>query len=178
MLGWVFGEEGYTQQYHGLFEEFLTLFFTEGECGEMISRARELIAPYVEKDPTKFCTYEEFEAGADALGDFCGLRAESIRGQLAGTVPATQEGQAENPEALVDAGDLEISDMGGMGPGGGRESRDGSGALEEPPDAMEAPDLERQAGQGAPAGGWPLVGVSAAVLAVGAGVVWGYRKKA
>lgn len=195
MLGWVFGEEGYTQQYHGLFEEFLTLFFTEGGCGEMISRARELIAPYVEKDPTKFCTYEEFEAGADALADFCGLRAESIRGQLAGTVPATQEGQAENPEALVDAGDLEISDMGGMGmaggkgmggmgPGGGRESRDGSGALEEPPDAVEMPesrqppDLERQAGQGAPAGGWPLVGVSAAVLAVGAGVVWGYRKKA
>lgn len=74
--------------------------------------------------------------------------------------------------------------MGGMGPGGGRESRDGSGALEEPPDAMEAPesrqppDQARQAGQGAPAGGWPLVGVSAAVLAVGAGVVWGYRKKA
>ena len=149
----------------------------------------------MEKDPTKFCTYEEFEAGADALADFCGLRAESIRGQLAGTVPATQEGQTENPEALVDAGDLEISDMGGMGmaggkgmggmgPGGGWESQDGGGAREGSPDAVEMPesrqppDLERQAGQGAPAGGWPLVGGSAAVLAVGAGVVWGYRKKA
>ena len=40
-----------------------------------------LIASYVEQDPTKFCTYEEFETGVDTLKSFCLLRAESIRGQ-------------------------------------------------------------------------------------------------
>lgn len=78
-----------------------------------------MIAEYVEKDPTKFCTYDEFESGVTALKEFCTLRAESISGQLNGTIPSTSDGQTADSSSLIMAEGLNISDMGTMNNGGG-----------------------------------------------------------
>ena len=51
--------------------------------------------------------------------EFCKLRAESVNGQLEGTIPSTSSGQSADSTALIDASDLNISDMGTMGSGGG-----------------------------------------------------------
>ena len=118
MLAWIFADEEYTELYHQYFDEFIAEYFESGYFVQMMAETEALIAPYVERDPTKFCTYEEFETGVDTLEQFCLLRAESIRGQLAGTIPATDEGQAEDDSALVDASSLNISDMGSMNGGG------------------------------------------------------------
>lgn len=72
-----------------------------------------MIAPYVQDDPTKFCTYEEFETGIDTLKEFCLLRAESVKGQLSGTIGSTEETQSK--ESFIDAGEMDISSMGSMG---------------------------------------------------------------
>lgn len=114
MLAWIFDEEAYTEQYHRYFSEFIASYFESGLFEQTIDEAYALIAPYVEKDPTKFCTYEEFETGVDTLKSLCLLRAESIRGQLDGSIPADSEGQAADSSALIDASDLKISDMGTM----------------------------------------------------------------
>lgn len=117
MQAWIFSDESYTQRYHELYSEFLSTVNIE----QMIDDAYALIADYVEKDPTKFCTYEEFETGVQAMKTFCKLRQESIEGQLAGTVPSTEEGQSSNSAALIDASDLNLTDMGTMefgAPGG------------------------------------------------------------
>lgn len=103
MLAWIFGSEEYTELYHEAFAEFTYTVFTSGEFERLMEETIALISPYVERDPTKFCTYEEFTLGAETLTEFCLLRAESISYQLAGE------------DVTVDAGDLEISDMGGMG---------------------------------------------------------------
>lgn len=116
MVAWIFEEEEYTEQYHTYFAEFLASMDFAG----MMDETAELIAPYVEKDPTKFCTYEEFEKGVAALKSFCELRAQSVEGQIAGEIPSTAEGQAEDPDALIDTSGLTISDMGDMGSNGGR----------------------------------------------------------
>ena len=115
MLDWIFESEKYTDLYHQIFAEFLNTV----DITAIIDHAAELIAPYVEKDPTKFCTTEEFESGIAALRQFCTLRSESVRGQLEGTIPSTDEGQSADPTALVDTGDLNLSDMGTMGGGKG-----------------------------------------------------------
>lgn len=106
MLAWIFGSEEYTDLYHEAFAEFIYTLFTSGEFERLMEETIALISPYVERDPTKFCTYEEFTLGAETLTEFCLLRAESISYQLAGE------------DVTVDAGDLEISDMGGMSTGG------------------------------------------------------------
>lgn len=115
MLAWIFADEEYTESYHQYFAEFIDDYFYSGYFEEMITQVQELIAPYVDKDPTKFCSYEEFEKGAATLKDFCLLRAESVRGQLAGEIPATAQEQAKNQESLVDASGISLSDMGSMG---------------------------------------------------------------
>lgn len=104
--------EEYTELYHKYFSEFITSCFDSGYFTETIDSVKEMISPYVEKDPTKFCTYEEFENGVGTLREFCLLRAESIKGQLDGTIGASSDTQSS--EALIDAGDLQISDMGSM----------------------------------------------------------------
>lgn len=112
MLAWIFENEEYTQLYHQYFSEFISQYFENGEFEKLFSSTYELISPYVEKDPTKFCTYEEFQKGAEVLKEFCSLRAESIKCQLDGTIGSTSETQ--NNAELVDAGEMSISDMGSM----------------------------------------------------------------
>ena len=115
MADWIFANEEYTAQYHALMAEFLESFDLDG----MITETAALIAPYVEKDPTRFCTYEEFETGVETLRQFCALRSESVRGQLDGTIPSTDDGQNADPDTLVDASGLTLSALGSMGGGGG-----------------------------------------------------------
>lgn len=111
MQAWIFSSEEYTALYHEYYEEFLQSADIDG----LIDEAYSLIAPYVEKDPTKFCTYDEFETGVQTLKNFCYLRAQSVTGQLDGSIPSTSEAQKESSESLVDASAITISDMGSMG---------------------------------------------------------------
>ncbi len=190
MVDWIFDSQEYTALYHQYFQEFLETVDTAG----LIDTAAELIAPYVEKDPTRFYTYEEFETGVETLRTFCRLRAESIAGQLAGTIPSTEDGQAADASALVDASSITLSDMGTMDrggfgggerpspPGGSPEQPDAQPPAEGPPGqsqeppaipAMEAQSVEilRQGSPGRPGGGFPggeFPGEGPASLSVGA----------
>lgn len=122
MLSWIFADDTYTQMYHQYFSEFLDSVDFDTLFDTLIETTKELIAPYVEKDPTKFYTYEEFEQGVEALKTFCELRTDSIEGQLGGTIPSTTDGQSEDDSNLIDASSLTLSDMGTMNhgtPGGG-----------------------------------------------------------
>ncbi len=125
MLAWIFSNEEYTQLYHQYFAEFIRTYFDSGYFSEMIDSVREMIAPFVENDATKFCTYEEFQTGVDTLKEFCLLRAESVSGQLNGTIASTSDGQTQNSSSLIDASTLNISDMGSMG-------NDKSGGMDKP----------------------------------------------
>ena len=114
MVGWIFSNDEYTEMYHEYFTEFLA----EVDITAIIDNAYGLISEYVEKDPTKFCTYEEFEKGVEVLRTFCQLRSESVKGQLDGTIPSTSEGQNADNSALIDASSITLSDMGTMNMGG------------------------------------------------------------
>lgn len=127
MLSWIFSSEEYTNLYHELFSEFISKYFDGGYLEQLISDTKELISPYVEKDPTKFCTYEQFETGVLTLSEFCSLRAKSIKGQLGGTIPSTSDGQTADPSNLVSADGVNVSDMGSMGGGMGGNFQNGEG---------------------------------------------------
>lgn len=122
MVAWMFGHEDDIEQYHQYFAQFLSAYFDNGNALQLIDQTAALIAPYVDKDPTKFCTYEEFTTAVVALKEFCALRAQSIAGQLDGSIPSTSDGQSADGTALIDASALNLSDMGAMNggaPGGG-----------------------------------------------------------
>lgn len=110
MVDWIFSSETYTALYHQYFAEFLET----ADFAALIDETAGLIAPYVERDPTKFYSYAEFTVGVETLKEFCLLRAQSVTGQLAGIIPSTREGQAADSSALVDASSITLSDMGTM----------------------------------------------------------------
>lgn len=108
MLAWIFANPKYTKMYHQYYNDFLKSI----DIKRIIEETENLIAPYVKKDPTKFCSTEKFTVGADTLKTFCKLRSESIRGQLDGKIPSTLEGQSAAKGRLIDASGISISDMG------------------------------------------------------------------
>ncbi len=132
MVAWIFDSQEYTEQYHAVMDQFLTEYFESGYFEETIDQITAMISPYVEKDPTAFCTYAEFQKGAETLKQFCLLRAESVRKQLNGDIPSTAEGQAQDSSSFVNASGVTLSDMGsqggGMGKGFGQNENQGDTA--------------------------------------------------
>jgi hypothetical protein len=114
MLGWIFSDETYTEKYHELFSDFIEKWFSDGELEKLISDTADMIRPYVEKDPTKFCTTEDFEKGVEAMTQFVNLRGEAVSRQLSGD------------DTAVETGSLNLSDMGSMGGGKGMGGFSGS----------------------------------------------------
>ena len=108
MWNWILSDESYTELYHQYFAEFLNTV----DVQSIIDNAYNLIKSYVEKDPTAFYTYEEFETGVETMRQFCALRSESISMQLA-------NGETASDMNYVDASALTLSDMGSMNMGGG-----------------------------------------------------------
>lgn len=116
MWNWILSDASYTELYHQYFTEFLNTVDVQA----IIDNAYNLIKSYVEKDPTKFFTYEEFETGVETMRQFCELRSDSISMQLA-------NGETTSDMSYVDASGLTASDMGSMGGGfggGGMPGRD------------------------------------------------------
>ena len=142
MMDWILTNPEYTALYHRYIAEFLETV----DPVEIIDGAYALIAAEVERDPTKFCTYQEFEDGVEALKTFCILRRESISGQLAGTIPSTRDGQSAEDAALVDASGLTLSDMGTMTSSRGGRLENGGG----PDGGQTAAGMPPEAGGGRP----------------------------
>ncbi len=102
----------YYTQYHEYFDFLIESYFESGCFENFMEQTREMISPYVEKDPTAFCSYEDYLLGVDTIEHFCLLRAESVRGQLNGTIPSTIAAQAKNQSGFINASSVWLPDMG------------------------------------------------------------------
>ena len=116
MWNWILSDETYIELYHQNFTDFMNTV----DIGGIIDNAYNLIKSYVEKDPTAFYTYEEFENGVETMRQFCTLRSESISMQLT-------NGETTSNMNYVDASGLTLSDMGSMSMGGGFRGGDMQG---------------------------------------------------
>lgn len=130
--------EEYLAKYHEYLRILSEEYVQGGVFRQTYDRIRSQIDELVSTDPNAFYTYDEYDAAAQMLVKVVELRAESVLGQLDGTVPSTTEAQRQNSSALIDTSDIDISIMGGMGGnrdnGGGRKQFEaqsqGNGASE------------------------------------------------
>lgn len=86
--------ETYRSMYEGYLKEIVEKYFTQEYMTELVTKIHDLIAPYVQNDPTAFCTYEEFEQACStdptdqySLVYYAVNMAESIENQLNGGEP-------------------------------------------------------------------------------------------
>lgn len=119
----LFSNTEYLERYHGYLQQLITEYFADGRFEEKINTLDALISDYVRNDNTAFCTYEEYKKAVSSFITLGNLRAESVQGQLNGTVPSTTEAQNKDSSQLISAVDLNLSDLGSMmgGRGGNRD---------------------------------------------------------
>lgn len=161
--------EEYRAQYHTYLRD-LCEGYVENEFPQTYAAMRVLLDGLVaseDADPTAFYTNEEYQAAAEMLRQTIELRAESVLGQIEGTIPSTSEGQEAEPYKLLDCSSIDLSVMGNMfdndrGGFGGPGDFDGAEPFERGPGGAEpADDPPQQAaptagefpGQGQPAEG-------------------------
>ena len=118
MAGWITASDESLALYHEKYQQFIDAVFTSGWFESQFDRVSAMIAPYVEKETRAFYSYEEFQTAADTLKTFCLKRAQSVQGQLDGSISATSAAQ-QGSDALIDASELSITAMGGMNNGKG-----------------------------------------------------------
>lgn len=139
--------ETYLAKYHEYLAEIAGTCWNDAAFEQKVRQLDQLIGSYVAQDPTAFYTYDEYQVALEALLDFVSLRSQSILGQLYGQIPSTEEGQKQNPEALVDPGELQLSLTGQQG--GGHEGGFGDARGER----SERQILRGEADQAPPEGG-------------------------
>jgi spore coat protein CotH len=112
-------DEEYLARYHAYLQQLTDEYVEGGKFDEFYSRVRTQIDSLVAEDPTAFYTAEEYGIAAEVLHELIVRRAESIEGQIAGTIPSTDSAQKADSSALIDGSDIDVSLMGEFSMGGG-----------------------------------------------------------
>ncbi len=111
--------EEYLSKYHSYYNELIEGYVSSGRFEETYNRIISQIDELVKTDPNAMYSYDEYLIAKDILYNVIMLRAESVRGQLSGAIPTTSAEQQKNPEALIDASDIDLKALGTMNMGGG-----------------------------------------------------------
>lgn len=114
----LFENEEYLERYHEILQDIVNGYFDSGLYVTTIDDIDSKIASYVKNDVSAFYTYDEYKTGIENMKQFGLLRAQSIQGQLDGTIPSTTEGQEADSSALIDASSVDLTAMGTQGGGG------------------------------------------------------------
>ena len=142
LLGKLLEVPEYMELYHSYLQEIVDGYFNSGLFEQTMDSLDTLISSHVEADPTAFYDYDAYKEAIAELRALGLLRAESIEGQLNGTIPSTSDGQKADASKLVDASGVNLSALGSMGGGmgggfGGGEGR-GPGGM----GGMQGADME------------------------------------
>lgn len=125
VIGLLLENEEYLARYHEYLSELVD-YVTSGAFTEKVNAVSAAIDGYVSGDPTSFEGYDAFLTGVTALKNFATLRAQSVTGQVDGSIPATEDAQTDS-DALIDASDLNLNDLGGMRGGNDSSAAGGFG---------------------------------------------------
>ena len=120
IIGKLLENEEYLEKYHEYLRQIAEEYVQSGLFEQTITDAVTLIDEYVQNDTTSFGDYDSFTASVEELKKYGSLRAESILGQLDGTIPSTTEEQQDS-DALIDASSLDFTKLGSMNRGGGMD---------------------------------------------------------
>ncbi len=123
-------DEEYLAQYHEYLNQLVVEYVESGRFEEVYNRIRSQIDELVAEDPNALYNAEEYDAAAETLYEVITLRAESIKGQLDGTIPSTDVAQREDSSTLVDASHIDVHTMGEFNMGRAMEDEENSGPEE------------------------------------------------
>ncbi|MNJ41108.1 CotH protein [compost metagenome] len=122
--------DAYKERYHSIIEEAIEGYLSEDRFSARVEQLNQMIATYVEQDPTAFYTYEEYQQGVTQLMSSNAKQVDNIAQQLAGTIPSSGDGSGSG-------GGMGGGTRGGMG--GNVGARFNAGAAPDMPANINAP---------------------------------------
>ncbi|MEY8522460.1 CotH kinase family protein [Lachnospiraceae bacterium 38-10] len=134
--------EEWHDQYYKYMRQLVEEYLVGGGFEQFYNRTRTQIDELVKTDPNALYTYAEYEEAAEVLCEVIELRGQSVHGQLKGIIPSTAKEQSDS-NTLIDASHIDISVMGTMNMGGGRDFNDRT-------DKKEAGNVEVEGEKGFP----------------------------
>jgi len=140
--------EEYLERYHAYLQQLVDEYVNGGRFDEVYNRIRNQIDSLVEADPTAFYPYDEYQTAAELLYETVKLRAESIDGQLNGTIPSTDAGQRQDSSSLIDASHIDLAAMGKFSMGGSSDFKGRSDRMDNRPGKSGAKPSNEDAGAG------------------------------
>lgn len=135
----------YKELYHTILQQAIDNYLTPDKFNARVQEISELISSSVEKDPSAFYTYDEYQTAVQQLMTFNTTQVESFQQQLDGTIASAGDG----------SGTAGSSGPGGMGGRGEQNNQDGNAT------ASSAAGMP-EAGQAGEAGGPPSDSTNAA----------------
>jgi hypothetical protein len=118
LLDKLLGNDDYLSRYHAYMQDLIDNYFADGRFAAKVSELNVLIAESVREDPTAFCTAEQYDKAIAEFIKLGNLRAESVQGQLDGSIPRTTAAQQAESGKLIDASSINLTTLGSMGRGG------------------------------------------------------------
>lgn len=131
LFDFVLENKEYKARYHEYYEKLVDEYLYGGKFEETYNRITSQIDELVKTDPNSMYTYEEYTKGVKVLYDVVMLRAESVKGQIDGSIPSTSEAQKTDSSKLVDASHLNLTDLGQFMMGGFGGNRGGNRKMPE-----------------------------------------------
>lgn len=106
------------EQYKTLYYHYLSLlaekYILGGELNRFMTIIEREIGEIVSTESNTFYNREQYEQALKTFDVVLKKRAESVIGQIKGDIPSTWEGQAANPQSLIDCKGIDINDLGGI----------------------------------------------------------------
>ncbi|MBG9794971.1 spore coat assembly protein [Paenibacillus dendritiformis] len=135
--------DAYKEQYHNYIKQIIEGYLSPERLTARAQEIADMIDTYVEQDPTKFYTYEEFKQSLTndvknipGLLAFAEDRVNNLKQQLDGTLPSYDKGEGIQGGMPGRGGMREQGSVAGENPGGGGPANPDGGA---PPDAGQRP---------------------------------------
>lgn len=104
----------YKERYHEYLKEIAEGYFESGLFESTINNLDKKIDEYVKNTDSPYFSYEQYKNSLPELIKVGNLRAESVMGQLNGTIPSTLEGQSADSSSLIDSSNVNLSALGSI----------------------------------------------------------------
>lgn len=113
LISKLFANREYLERYHQYLRLIVDEYFANGKFEAKIKELDALLNSRVRNDATSFITYDQYQRAVPAFIKLGNLRAQSIDGQLRGTIPSTTDGQRANGNSLINSTEFSLNDLGG-----------------------------------------------------------------
>ncbi len=117
LIGQLLSDPTYLAQYHTYLRQIVEGYWQSGRFASTLDSLTKLISDHVKNDPSAFVSYDEYTASLPVFEELVDRRAESVSGQLDGSIPSTTDGQNADKSALFDTSSIDLQALGSQGGG-------------------------------------------------------------